>query len=219
MENVCTETRFCYSVRRERIHLHYSAPSSSFLSVWEICECVVSTATDTDWLSLMVISNQFQITVWTFWLQDWIWNKNDVFACSLNEGIIRKSWGKYCSCASAARTAFGGAWSISTAIADLHCCFVMGQQSPVLLCSPMALSSLSIVNALEPPDTTLPSGALSSSQASLIASAQGCRYLCRWESVSIFSDTPPDSSELESRHIFSRLGHWWHSFPLPQLNI
>lgn len=82
----------------------------------------------------------------------------------------------------------------------------MGQQTPLLLCFPVALSSRSIVNAPEVPDTTLPSGALSSSQASLIASAQGCWYLCRWESFSIFSDT--FSADFEQSHRWVRFSVW-----------
>lgn len=77
MEDFCAETRYCYGVKRKRIHLHYS-PSLRLAILclhWKQSVCVVSTATDTDGLSLTLISNHFQITVRTVCPYDWIRNK------------------------------------------------------------------------------------------------------------------------------------------------
>lgn len=65
IEDLCTVTRYCYSVKSERIHLHYS-PSlwpAVLCPHWEkalpVCECIyayaVSIATDANGLSSMVI--------------------------------------------------------------------------------------------------------------------------------------------------------------------
>lgn len=82
MEDFCTETRYCHGVKSERIHLHYS-PGLQPLPFWCLYrdECadslrictgayVVSTATDADGISLMVLSNHLQITARTVCTKD-----------------------------------------------------------------------------------------------------------------------------------------------------
>ena len=104
MEDFCTDTRYCYGVKSEKIHLHYSTGLQP-LPFWCLYrdECtdslrictgayVVSTATDTDGISLMVLSNHLQITARTVCHKDWIGSKrekkkNNASACSLNEVI------------------------------------------------------------------------------------------------------------------------------------
>lgn len=82
MEDFCTETRYCHGGKSERIHLHYS-PGLQPLPFWCLYrdECadslrictgayVVSTATDADGISLMVLSNHLQITARTVCTKD-----------------------------------------------------------------------------------------------------------------------------------------------------
>lgn len=89
MEDFCTETRYCHGVKSERIHLHYS-PGLQPLPFWclyrdectdSLCICtgayVVSTATDADGISLMVLSNHLQITARTVCPKDWIGSKRE----------------------------------------------------------------------------------------------------------------------------------------------